>query len=218
MARFLLPLLRRSFLSVPGSHPSVFDENLLRLLRNEISYLSDYLPPRPVSHSLPLSSLASFSIEDHPGEQWIRLRSKHGDEDVKVDVTMFDGAAPVPSVSIAEKVRASERGPRLHISLIVEVSRGEASDSVLELICSAWPDSLDVETLFPLHRKVAVFRPYFGRNFKNLEKEVRRQVISYLEERGVDDDLAEFLHEYMTNKDKVELLRWLRIVESYVQK
>ncbi|THU54178.1 hypothetical protein C4D60_Mb10t22290 [Musa balbisiana] len=215
MARFLkpLPLLRRSFLSVPGSHPSAFDENLLRLLRNEISYLSDYVVPRP-----PPQRFRSFSIEDRPGEQWIRLRSKHGDEDVKVDVTMFDGAAPVPSAPIAEKVKALERGPRLHISLIVEVSRGEASDSVLELICSAWPDSLVVETLFPLHRKVAVFRPYFGRNFKNLEKEVRRQVISYLEERGVDDDLAEFLHEYMTNKDKVELLRWLRIVESYVQK
>lgn len=46
----------------------------------------------------------------------------------------------------------------------------------------------------------------------------RRSVVAYLEERGVDDELAEFLHEYMVNKDKSELLRWLRIVESYVQK
>ncbi|WOL05557.1 hypothetical protein Cni_G14286 [Canna indica] len=225
MARFLKPyplLLRssstpacRSFLATPGISPAAFDENLLRLLRNEIAYLSDYFPPRPLPQRF-----RSFSIEDHPGEQWIRLRSKNGAEDVKVDATMFDGAAPLPpSSALSKRVEALELGPRLHISLIVEVSpRGEGSDSVLEVICSAWPESLDVRTLFPLRRKGAAVRPYMGRSFKNLDKEVKSWVISYLEERQVDDELAEFLHEYMANKGKAELLRWMRMVESILQK
>jgi len=43
-------------------------------------------------------------------------------------------------------------------------------------------------------------------------------VLGYLEERDVDDELAEFLHQYMANKDKAELLRWMKTVESCVQK
>lgn len=53
---------------------------------------------------------------------------------------------------------------------------------------------------------------------RELDKGMQSAVQEYLEERGVDDELAEFLHEYMMNKDKAELLRWLRIVEAYVQK
>ncbi|XP_073003802.1 uncharacterized protein At2g39795, mitochondrial-like [Typha latifolia] len=225
MARFLrnkpwlLSLLKpspssppsRSFLSEP--HLSTFDSNLLRILRSEIACLADYRPPHP-----PVSSFKSFAVEDHPGEQWIRLRSKHGADDIKVDATMFDGAAPVPEAPLFKKVEAYEKGLRLHISLVVEVSRGEESDSVLEFICSAWPDSLVVQKVFPLRRKGMAVTPYMGRDFRELEEGLRKSVQEYLEERGVDDELAEFLHEYMLNKDKAELLRWLMIVESYVQR
>lgn len=53
---------------------------------------------------------------------------------------------------------------------------------------------------------------------RELDDELQEAVRGYLEERGVDDDLAEFLHGYMVNKDKAELVRWLRNVEAYVQK
>ncbi|XP_020108996.1 uncharacterized protein At2g39795, mitochondrial-like [Ananas comosus] len=217
--RPLLALSPRSFLSDPGPSPSAFDDRLLRLLRSEISYLAGHLPPLP-----PPNRFRSFSVEDHPGEQWIRLRCAHGADEVKVDATMFDGAAAVPDEPLFKRVEAHERGPRLHISLVVEVSRGGGGDegegepSVLEFICSAWPDSLVVHKVFPLRKKGAAVRPYMGRDFKELDAGDRRSVVEYLEERGVDDELAEFLHEYMVNKDKSELLRWLRIVESYVQK
>ncbi|XP_074572141.1 uncharacterized protein At2g39795, mitochondrial-like [Curcuma longa] len=223
MARFLKPFSRlgasssprRSFLAGAGDFHLAFDDNLLRILRNEIAYLSNYLPPRPLPQRFKW-----FSIEDHPGEQWIRLRNESGGEDVKVDVTMFDGADPLPPASapLFDKVESMERGRRPRISLIVEVARAEPADSVLEFICSAWPDSLEVQMMFPLRRKGAAVRPYMGRNFKDLEKDLRSRVTSYLEKQGVDDELAEFLHEFMANKDKVELHRWLRMVESYVQK
>lgn len=81
---------------------------------------------------------------------------------------MFDGAEPLPPASapLFDKVEAMERGHRLRISLIVGVARAEPVDSVLEFICSAWPDSLEVQMMFPLRRKGAAVRPYMGRNFK----------------------------------------------------
>ncbi|KAI0504759.1 hypothetical protein KFK09_015712 [Dendrobium nobile] len=189
---------------------SAFKENLLRILRTEITYESEYRPPLP-----PATSFDSFSVEDNMGEQWIRLRRKYGDaEEIKIDATMFDGASP-PKQAAAD---GGEEEPRLHISLIVEVSKGEASDFVLQFVCSAWSDSLDVEKVFPVSRGSPAIRPFMGPNFKELDDELQDAIRSYLEERGVNDDLAEFLHEYMANKDKLEFIRWMRNVESYVKK
>ena len=40
---------------------------------------------------------------------------------------------------------------------------------------------------------------------------------NFLETRGIDDDLAIFLHEYMKNKDKTEFIQWVGIVRSFIE-
>lgn len=40
----------------------------------------------------------------------------------------------------------------------------------------------------------------------------------FLEARGVNDELSVFLHEYMMNKDRIELIRWLCGLKSFVEK
>ncbi|KAK8954991.1 hypothetical protein KSP39_PZI002356 [Platanthera zijinensis] len=220
---------------------SALKDNLLRILRTEITYEFEHRSPRLVIYPTNIQSIAapfenstfsdsrlnpgsflqsptsfdSFFVEDNPGEQWIRLKRKYGEaEDIKIDATMFDGATPQRLPAAA----GGEEEPRLHISLIVEVSKGEASGSVLQFVCSAWPDSLDVEKVFPVSRGPAALRPFMGPHFKELDDELQAALRSYLEERGVNDDLAEFLHEYMENKDKTEVIRWMKNVEAYVMK
>lgn len=85
-------------------------------------------------------------MEDRPGEQWVRLHAARAGavaEEVKIEATMLDGAAEPPpeDAPLFQRVESLERGPRLHLSLIVEVTRG---DRVLEFVCSAWPDELAV--------------------------------------------------------------------------
>nr|CAD1827800.1 unnamed protein product [Ananas comosus var. bracteatus] len=217
---------------------SAFKENLLRILRTEIAYESESRPPNPAAAAAARFDL--FSVDDRPGEQWIRLVRKRrgGEEEVKIDATMFDGAAPAKRSGGA----VEDGDARLHISLLVEVSKGEeGSGCVLQFVCSAWPDSVDVEKVFPsaaaarahsaLHR--ARFQCLFGMTFgiaavggilralvkyRELDEEMQEAVRDYLEERGVNDELAAFLHDYMANKDRTELLRWLKNVESYVKK
>lgn len=50
-----------------------------------------------------------------------------------------------------------------------------------------------------------------------MEDELQDSVYRFLEERGISDDLAEFLHQYMKNKDKAEYIRWMEAVKSYVE-
>ncbi|XP_058073266.1 uncharacterized protein LOC131221980 [Magnolia sinica] len=104
----------------------------------------------------------SCFVEDKLGEKWIQLRSKHGEkEEIKVEVTMFDGSVPA--------ARPGNDGNsddvKLHISLIVDVLKGENCD-VLEFICSVWSDSLEIQKVFMLKRDQMVAKPYIRPNFK----------------------------------------------------
>uniref|UniRef100_A0ACD5XPL6 Uncharacterized protein n=1 Tax=Avena sativa TaxID=4498 RepID=A0ACD5XPL6_AVESA len=207
-----IPALSSSTSTAVAPLRSPFDERLLRLLRSEISYISDRRPP-----NRPPTGFKSFAVEDRPGEQWVRLRASHrGTEKIKIDATLFDGAAePGPDTSLFQRVEALERGPRLHLSLIVEVAR---ADRVLGFICSAWPDDLAVRHVLTLRGAGAAAGDRSGRDFAKLEPEEREAVKKFLQEREVDAELAEFLHEYVENKEKMELLRWLKTVESFVEK
>ncbi|NP_001357493.1 uncharacterized protein [Zea mays] len=194
---------------------SPLDHRLLRHLRSEITYLAERRPPH-----VPPSSFKSFAVEDRPGEQWVRLRASAGGggEEVKVEATMFDGAAePVPDdAPLFRRVESLERGPRLHLSLIVEVARG---DRVLGFVCSAWPDDLAVRHVLTLAAGGGSSGGRRGgRDFEKLGGEEREAVTKFLKEREVDAELAGFLHDYMANKEKMELLRWLKTVESFLNK
>uniref|UniRef100_A0A453LLV9 Mitochondrial glycoprotein n=2 Tax=Aegilops tauschii subsp. strangulata TaxID=200361 RepID=A0A453LLV9_AEGTS len=195
---------------------SPLDERLLRLLRSEISYVADRRPPHQ-----PPTSFRSFAVEDRPGEQWVRLRAARrgpgaGEEAIKIDATLFDGVAELPpDASLFNRVEALEQGPRLHLSLIVEVAR---ADRVLGFICSAWPDNLTVRHVLTLRGAGAATDDRGARDFTKLEPAEREAVKKFLQEREVDAELAEFLHDYVANKEKMEMLRWLKTVESFVEK
>ncbi|KAF8404257.1 hypothetical protein HHK36_009139 [Tetracentron sinense] len=188
---------------------SAFEGNILRILRNEIQYEYEYAPPKQ-----PSTEFDSFAVEDQPGEQWIRLRGKYGEkEEIKIEVTMFDGSIPIP--------KSSEDGKgedmQFHISMIVDISKGEGCN-VLEFVCSAWPDCLEIQKVFMLRHDGMPPKPYVGPDFKDLDDELQNVLEEFLEARGVNDELAAFLHQYMMNKDKTEYIRWMGKLQSVVEK
>ncbi|MQL71176.1 hypothetical protein Taro_003499 [Colocasia esculenta] len=190
---------------------SAFQENLLRILRTEIDYEIDVRPPQEL-----VQKFKSFAVEDRPGERWITLRGKYGEDEIKVDVTMFDYAIPVPGDAKTEE--SGGENMKLHISLVVDVGKDPALGPVLQFICSAWPDALEIEHLHVVQYDRPVSCPFMGPRFKDMDDELQEAMQEYLEKRGVDDELAVFLHQYMMNKDRREYVRWMEIVKSYVEK
>ncbi|XWS11720.1 hypothetical protein CRYUN_Cryun37aG0023800 [Craigia yunnanensis] len=186
---------------------SAFQSNILRLLRKEIQYEHERCPPKQ-----PITRFNSFTIDDRPGEQWIRLKRKFGEkEDITIEATMFDGSIPVSkSGKVGDDVQ-------LHITFIVNISKGVDSN-VLEIMCSAWPDAIVIKKLFVRGHNRTPDQPYFGPEFKELDDEVQDSLYEFLEERSINDKLAIFLHEYMKNKDKSEFIKWLGTVKSYIEK
>ncbi|KAH7574076.1 hypothetical protein JRO89_XS03G0248300 [Xanthoceras sorbifolium] len=190
---------------------SPFEANILRILRSEIDYQSDYAPPHQ-----PVTKFNSFAVEDRAGEQWMTMNGKFGDsEDIKIEATMFDGFVSVPRVGDD----ATGEDTRLHISVIVDISKRDGPETV-EFVCSAWPDALEIHNIyvFSTSRDNKLVRPYIGPHFGKLSGELRRTLREFLEARGVNDELSVFLHEYMLNKDRIELVRWLQNLKYFVEK
>lgn len=54
--------------------------------------------------------------------------------------------------------------------------------------------------------------------FRDLDDELQNSLYEFLEVRGINDELAVFLHEYMKNKDKIEFIRWMETVKTFIEK
>lgn len=93
------------------------------------------------------------------------MRRKFGDtEEIKIEVTMFDGYESVPK----NGDDLSGEDVRLHISVLVDISKAGGSND-LEFLCSAWPDRLEVQKVYVLHRAKnhrMLAKPHMGPHFR----------------------------------------------------
>lgn len=93
-------------------------------------------------HTQPPRSYGPFSVEERPGEQWISLKRKFGEEEeIKIEATMFDKSVPT------SKSTKTEPEFLLHITFIVNISKESAGEETLEIMCSAWPDNIEISKL-----------------------------------------------------------------------
>ncbi|KAI4316384.1 hypothetical protein L6164_024368 [Bauhinia variegata] len=76
---------------------------------------------------------------------------------------MFDGFEHVPKLGDD----SSGVNVRLHVSLLVDISKGEG-DNEVEFVCSSWPDSLEVQKVYALRRDRMLARPDFSLNLGDL--------------------------------------------------
>ncbi|XP_071696217.1 uncharacterized protein At2g39795, mitochondrial-like [Rutidosis leptorrhynchoides] len=192
-----------------NNNKSPFESNLVRMLTNEIEFESDYAPPHQ-----PDKIFNAFMVEDRPGEQFVTLRGRSTiNENIKIEATMFDGYAIVSPNSRGEE---TEPNTQLHISLLVDISKGEGGD-MLEFVCSAWPERFEIQKVYVIGPDRTFTLPYMGPDFRVLNKRFQMALYDFLNARGVNDDLSIFLHRYVWNKDKKEHIQSLKLLKSYVE-
>ncbi|XP_057800014.1 uncharacterized protein At2g39795, mitochondrial [Salvia miltiorrhiza] len=192
--------------SPPRSSP--LESRLRTILRNEIQYQYDFAPPHQ-----PVTEFDRFVVEDLPGQQCVILKGKSADdENIKIDATMFDGYA----VETRFNDDDTEEVVLLHISMVVDIKRGKKNDS-MGVVCSAWPDSLEIQKVFTYKHDNPTAQ-FMGPDIKNLSNELRTGFYEFLNARGINSDLSRFLHQYMMNKKRIELIQWLGKVQSYIEK
>jgi len=53
---------------------------------------------------------------------------------------------------------------------------------------------------------------------RELDDALQDSLYDFLEVRGVNDELAVFLHEYMKHKAKTEFVGWMERVKSFIER
>ncbi|GFS42602.1 hypothetical protein Acr_00g0080810 [Actinidia rufa] len=156
---------------------SPFESNVLRILRNEIVYQSEYAPPHQ-----PATEFHAFTVEDRPGEQCVTLRGKFGEnETIKIEATMFDGGVMLPKAG--DDTDSTTEDMCLHISLLVDISKGE--EHVLGFICSSWPDHIEIQKVYIVRCDGSLTQPCMGPNFRDLDKKLQSALLELLKARGL---------------------------------
>ncbi|KAK9073246.1 hypothetical protein SSX86_007570 [Deinandra increscens subsp. villosa] len=188
---------------------SAFEDRIRRLIRNDIQYELDR---SPLTQLVP--KFKSFSIDERTGEQWIRLNKEFSDnEEIKLEVTMFQVSTPPAKDGDV----TTNNDQELYISMVIDIFKDEKS-GILEFVCNVWPDSIEIDKVFMRDQDGMTGKPYMGPPFDDLDDELQTSLYDFLEARGINDELAVFLHKCMQHKSKNEYIRWMGSIESFVSR
>ncbi|XP_076900988.1 uncharacterized protein At2g39795, mitochondrial-like [Bidens hawaiensis] len=196
-------IIQQSKRYVSDMRNSAFEDRIRRLIRNDIRYELDRSPLTQL-----VSKFKSFTIDERTGEQWIRLNKKLGNnEEIKLQVTMFQVSAPPQ--------KDTDNDLELYISMVVDIFKDDET-GILEFLCNVWPDSVEIDKVFMHVQDGMTGKPYLGPPFDDLDDELQTSLYDFLETRGINDELAAYLHKCMQHKSKNEYIRWLGNIESFV--
>lgn len=59
---------------------------------------------------------------------------------------------------------------------------------------------------------------FLGGLFRDLDDQLDDAILEFLEERGINDALAAFVHVYVKYKEKTEFIRWMETVKSFIER
>lgn len=196
--------------SIATVSSSSIEGNVVRLLQSEIEYELESNPPDQIPDGEIPDDEIPFIVKDMPGEQWIVLHRKYGKENIKIEATMLDLG---PGDSVED---LGEDDIPCKICLAVTISKDEATKSMM-LGCSAYPDEITVDRVAIMEAEPSYQLTYEGPGFERMKENLQGAFQEFLQERGIDDNLSNYLYEYMINKSKKEYLNWLQRLQFFVE-
>ncbi|KAL5057940.1 hypothetical protein RYX36_029544 [Vicia faba] len=201
----------RSFANAVAKKSSA-DDNLVQILQSEINCA---LEDNQATEQVEIPIGFPFEIEDNPGERTIRLKRQYDDEIITVQVDI-PNMTPEENEGDEDADDNEKNDTESSIPLVVTVFKGNGVS--LEFGLTAFPDEVSIDSL-------SIKKPddsedelvYEGPEFTDLDENLQKAFLKYLEIRGITAGTTNFLQEYMFNKDNKEYLLWLKKVKSFVQ-
>ncbi|GAB2299726.1 hypothetical protein Dimus_033781 [Dionaea muscipula] len=206
--------LRCSILFVNGRRFSTgrtsSDESLLAVIESEIKCAQETEEPAQAPE---FPGEFPFKIEDNPGQQTITLTREYDGEMITVEVSMPD---LITSENDEDNDADDEGGGQSTIPFLVSVAKKDGP--TLEFGCSAFCDEINIDSLSLKSPDASEDQiAYEGPDFSDLDENLQKGFHKYLEIRGIKPSTANFLHQYMIQKDSMEYLRWLEELKKFIK-
>ncbi|TVU19661.1 hypothetical protein EJB05_35824, partial [Eragrostis curvula] len=195
----------------PGAAAAA-EAQLLRVINFEISCAQQDCKKRDWTKEL--GGKFPFQIQDKEGTSGITLTKRDQKEQIDVEVFLPSPVDPEDQNGDQEgQAEDDNRRSQYYIPLMVKIHKGLVS---LEISCSSYPDELVIESLaFGPSDESALSS--VEAKLCNLPEELQKAFYSYLRSRGISDDVTNFVHAYMINKECHEYLSWLRKLKSSIK-
>lgn len=199
-------LLSSASFSTSGS---ALSESLQTLLKRELKHeQTSYEQPEAVAKGPP----APFTLTSAPGDGTVTLKRDYNGEEVSVDasINMQEGLAP----EIEDEAEEEAEDYGTEVAFNVTVTKGGES---LVFECASDGTYLEVRhvALEPADGPASE-TAYSGPVFDELADPLREAFSSYLADRGIDEDLGEYLRHAVYDKEQKEYIGWLDRVGKFV--
>ncbi|KDD77121.1 hypothetical protein H632_c14p2 [Helicosporidium sp. ATCC 50920] len=175
------------------------------LAREEKHEASSYEPSPEVQGPPP----ADFQVEDTAGDCLVKLVKTSGKETITVEV-IADEALEHEEF---EEEGEEEASPSVAFSVLV--SKGDQS---LAFTCLGQGDQpVQIQGVTLERDEEESTGAYAGPIFDELDPDLQTEFDNYLQERGIDSELAQFLAAYCDDKEQREYRGWLGGVRNFLQ-
>lgn len=196
-----------------SSSSAVINSMLLRSLKEHYLEVSKMTPPPKVNPPEPFTVVKGALDANGPV-----LRRSYGDEQITVSVMRLANIIPGGGAAAAAADDADDIN---QLFLHVDVSKPGQKESLL-FLCGLYPDALGIHSVSIRPRphdsdSAELPSAYTGPLFEDLDEGMRDAFHSYIEERGVGDNLFPFLQAWLYVKDHRNLMRWFKSVGSFVK-
>ncbi|TPX72735.1 hypothetical protein SpCBS45565_g00039 [Spizellomyces sp. 'palustris'] len=219
----------RAFTVTPFARMSqgVVDRDLEQKLVEELKYEKEQVHGEEVPSFLKeFQNKGIWKVEDKRGEKEISMSRTFGNEKITL---LFSTDALVEAQEFDEGAsEEEERSLPVNLSVIVQKQSGSTDHGALDISATAQDGSFFIESVAYSPSSFLVVdqtaegdwqrRGRFGGPvFADLDDSLQELFHSYLEERGLDDNLAAFIPQYVEHKEQKEYASWLDNVAKFVK-
>ena len=140
-----------------------------------------------------------------------------------VNVAPEDSVAPAdrPELADIEDAAAGEQAQSPAYPATVHVTISKPGKGAMQIVTNAQDGVIVIENVYyyPKAELADAETPetdfaraniYAGPPFQNLDPELQSMLERYLDERGINEQLASFVPDYMDHKEQREYVRWLK--------
>ncbi|KAI8804975.1 mitochondrial glycoprotein [Cladochytrium replicatum] len=163
-----------------------------------------------------------WKIEDKAGEKEVTMTRTYGNE--KISVILSTDAINEQDIEEGEEAE----GFPVSLTILVEKS-GSDDRGALEITATSQEGSIYIENV--AYNKSSALAAdtsaegdwqrrgkYGGPIFTDIDEELQDLFHKYIEERGIDTGLSEFIPEYLEKKEQKEYMNWLGSIKGFVEK
>ncbi|KAI9188966.1 Mitochondrial acidic protein mam33 [Blastocladiella emersonii ATCC 22665] len=201
---------------------AIGDADLVKILAQELSYEQENAETAVPTFLANFNAKKTFTILDRPGENEVVLSREFANEKITLTFSIDD-------VANVEPIEGSEE-VAFPVSVVITVAKKAAADAgavsfqaiadggAFQITNVTYNDDSVLATLDSAEADYKRRGTYVGPIFDELDDQLSEAFYAYLDARGVNAELAEFIPAYVEYKEQAEYVRWLSKVKAFVDR